>query len=69
MAIVRMCNMCGKKFDKCDEANDVGIHMSFGYGSKHDKDVIDADLCCECGDKMWDYLKKECVINPIIERF
>lgn len=64
-----LCNMCGKEFDQWDESESRGIHDQFGYGSKHDGDNIDLDLCCDCFDKVIDWVLPQCKINPIEENY
>lgn len=61
------CNVCGKTFSIFDEQEKIGLHTTIGYGSKHDGDIIDLDICCSCFDKLIDKLKSQCVINPIKE--
>lgn len=65
MATKTVCNMCGKDFDKCDEQEKFGMHYRVGYGSVHDFEVIDLDLCCHCFDKVMDWLIPQCKISPI----
>ena len=60
-----VCNICGKDFDKLDEAENFGLHYKVGYGSVHDGDEIDLDLCCSCFDEFIDYIISRCKINPI----
>ena len=48
-----ICNMCGKEFDYSD---DFGIRHTYGYGSVHDMDKLEVDLCNECLDKLTTYL-------------
>lgn len=43
----------------------IGLHSHIGYGSKHDGDIIDLDICCDCFDVLIDKLAKQCKINPI----
>lgn len=60
---IRYCNKCGKKFDMWDEQENYSIHTTAGYGSKHDGDEIELDLCCECMDE----LIASCKISPVKE--
>ena len=61
-----ICNMCGKTFDKWDEQESFGIHENVGYGSKHDGDIINLDMCCDCFDKLIDnYILPQCYQSPI----
>lgn len=62
-----ICNMCGKKFDMWDKSNGFSTSDQFGYGSKRDGDNIELDLCCDCMDKVVDYVVENCKINPITE--
>jgi hypothetical protein len=56
------CNMCGKKFDICDEQEDFSIYRRrIGYGSKYDGHELKLDLCCECMDR----IIGDCMINPV----
>ena len=64
-----ICNMCGKEFTMWDEQENRGVHDQFGYGSKHDGDNIDLDLCCDCFDKVMDWIIPQCKINPIQENY
>lgn len=45
-----LCNVCGKEFSDYDEQEHIGLHSQIGYGSKHDGDIIDLDICCDCFD-------------------
>lgn len=64
----RVCNMCGKDFDMWDEQENFGLHYNVGYGSKFDGEVINADLCCDCFDKLMDsYIIPNSTIYPIDE--
>ena len=60
-----LCNVCGKEFSDYDEQEHIGLHSQIGYGSKHDGDIIDLDICCDCFDVLIDKLAKQCKINPI----
>lgn len=62
------CNMCAKDFNEFDRQENLGFHNHLGYGSIHDEEVIDLDICCECFDKMMDeYILPKCKIQPFIE--
>lgn len=64
----KFCNLCGKEFDIFDNQESFGIHTGkIGYGSKHDGDSIELDLCCDCFDKLIDDLIPKCKINPLTE--
>ena len=58
--------MCGKEFDMWDCQENHYIHYDFGYGSKYDEDELEADLCCDCHDKVVDFIKSKSKTNPII---
>lgn len=52
-----------------DEQESRSIRDRFGYGSKHDGDYINLDLCCECFDKVIDWIVPQCKINPITSAY
>ena len=63
-----ICNMCGNKIDEMDLAcNGFSINYQFGYGSIHDGDYLNIDLCSECQDKLVTHLKEVCKIDPIVQ--
>ena len=53
---VRICSICGKKFDEYDCQENHYIHNFFGYGSKYDMDELEVDLCCKCYDNIVDII-------------
>ena len=56
------CNLCGKEMNFWDIQEEFSIKSSsIGYGSKHDGDALELDLCCDCMDELID----RCKINPI----
>ena len=56
------CNLCGKEMDFWDVQEEFSIHnFNIGYGSKHDGDALELDLCCDCMDDLID----RCKISPI----
>ena len=56
------CNLCGKEMDFWDVQEEFSIQSYYiGYGSKHDGDALELDLCCDCMDDLID----RCKINPI----
>lgn len=57
------CNKCGKKMDLFDIQEQFHFADRLGYGTKHDGDYIELDLCCDCMDALID----SCKINPVIE--
>lgn len=64
---MKLCNMCGNKFDIWDEQANFGIHRIPSYGSKFDGERIELDLCCDCFDKIMDIVIPMCKENPIRE--
>ena len=63
-----LCNVCGKPIDQiCEDQAVISIHNSIGYGSKHDGNEMDLDICCDCFDKLIDGFTEKCAINPIKE--
>ena len=68
MAKQIVCNVCGKQIDQIYENQLViSIHNYIGYGSKHDGDKIDLDICADCFDKLIDGFREKCAVNPIKE--
>lgn len=57
--------MCGKELDMWDLQEDFSFNHHVGYGSKYDCDVIHLALCCDCFDKVMDYIVPQCKISPI----
>lgn len=56
------CNLCGKEMNFWDIQEKFSIQSDYiGYGSKHDGDALELDLCCDCMDELID----RCKINPI----
>lgn len=43
-----------------NEQENFGLHYIVGYGPKYDCEVIDADFCCDCFDKIIDWIKPQC---------
>lgn len=62
MAIKTQCNLCGKIFDYFDDQHAFKLVRRLGYGSIHDGEDMELDLCCSCMDK----LIEKCKISPII---
>ena len=60
--MAKICNMCGKKFDVFDAQEEFGFHYFVGYGSKYDLERIDADFCCQCFDKIIDWIAPQAKI-------
>lgn len=57
------CNKCGKKFDLWDIQEDYSIYRRLGYGTKHDGDNLELDLCCKCMEEIISL----CTISPIVD--
>lgn len=62
----RFCNKCGKEIDEHYE--NISIKKRIGYGSVHDDDDMDLNLCCECLDEMIAWLRPQCKRDFLIER-
>lgn len=61
-----ICNVCGNEFDEWDEQEDFSLYRHIGYGSTHDGEVIQLDMCCRCFDEFVDtYLIPRCAIPPV----
>ena len=61
--------MCGKEFDEWDKQEGFGFHYICGYGSRHDEEEIECDLCCDCFDKLLEeYLIPKCQHQIIKDR-
>lgn len=58
-----ICNKCGKKFNFWDTQENFSINTQMGYGTEHDGDILELDLCCSCMEK----LINECAISPVKE--
>ena len=63
----KVCNMCGKTFDLWDHQEDFCMDHYIGYGSKHDFERIQLNLCIQCFDKVMDWLLPQCKHNPMSE--
>lgn len=53
------CSICGKTFDEWDREQNFYLGFNPGFGSKYDAydgEPIDLHMCCECFDKMMDYV-------------
>lgn len=57
------CNICGKKFNEWDAQQRFGCFGPIGYGSKHDTEFLDLDICIDCMDKIID----ACAISPTVD--
>ena len=51
---MKICDLCGKRFDDRDREESFGIDYWCGYGSKHDGEHIQFAFCCDCFDKLLD---------------
>lgn len=56
-----ICNMCGHELDEFDHGQSFTIRGPIGYGSIHDGDSVDLNLCSGC----FDQLVEQCAVNPI----
>ena len=55
-----VCNFCCKR--NTDEFDDISsFTIQFGYGSKHDGDTWQLDICDKCADK----LHKQLELKPV----
>lgn len=63
----QVCNICGKEFDMWDVQENFGLHYIVGYGSKYDLNKISLSMCCDCFDRIFDYILPQCKINPLTE--
>lgn len=61
----RICNMCGNRFDFWNEQEDFSFQRYIGYGSRYDFSHIDICLCCDCFDKVMDWLLPQCRKDPL----
>lgn len=57
---IKHCNYCGISLDEFDLRENFTIHKTVGYGSVHDGEDIDLQLCCRCFDEFVD----KCKISP-----
>ena len=53
--------MCGKLMDYWDNQEGFSIYKHLGYGTSHDGEVLELDLCCDCMDEIID----RCQISPV----
>lgn len=60
------CNVCGKDFNTYDLNEKFGFDFHVGYGSKHDCEHLQADICIECFDRLIDKFIAACKISPIV---
>ena len=64
---VKVCNMCGKTFDFWDNQEKFCFEHYIGYGSKHDLERIRLNLCCDCFDKVINWILPQCKHDPMSE--
>ena len=62
-----ICTMCGKKFDFWDTQENFCFDHHIGYGSKYDMQRVQIKLCCDCFDKVMDWVIPQCKHNPMSE--
>ncbi len=62
----KVCNMCDKTFDLWDNQENFCFDHHIGYGSAHDFEHIQLNLCCQCFDKVIDWILPQCRHNPMI---
>lgn len=60
----RVCNVCGKTFDRLDEQENFGFDYHVGYGSRYDLTHLKARICIDCFDKLMDGFIPLCKISP-----
>lgn len=62
---IRICSMCGRTFDDWDLQENNYVYHHFGYGSRHDLQIFEVDLCCDCYDKIIDTILPLFPCSPI----
>ena len=60
----RVCNVCGKVFDRLDEQENFGFDYHVGYGSRYDLTHLKAHICINCFDRLMDGFIPLCKISP-----
>lgn len=60
------CTMCGRQFTFLDAQEGFGFDYTCGHGTKFENRHIRIDLCCECFDKVMDFVIPICKENPIV---
>lgn len=63
----KVCNMCGKTFDFWDEMENLCFDNHIGFGSSYDLHHMKLNLCCQCFDKIIDWILPQCKYNPFSE--
>lgn len=61
------CTMCGKLMDTWDENLNFTVDHEIGYGSKYDCHSLHIDLCCDCLDKVVDFIVANSANPPVTE--
>jgi hypothetical protein len=62
-----ICTMCSKVLDEIDKEQDFHFKQWIGYGSKHNLNIFEARLCCDCFDKVLDAVLPMFKSNPLTE--
>ena len=65
--ITKRCNMCGKSFTFWDNQENFCLDHRVGFGSSYDLHRIRLNLCCNCFDKVMDWIHPQCMHNPVSE--
>lgn len=60
------CTMCAKKLTIWDMQEPFGFDHLIGYGSSYDMRHIRFRLCCNCFDKVMDWMRPQCRNDPVI---
>lgn len=63
----KRCTMCNKIFDEWDIQEDFSYQKWIGYGSVHDMEYLNLQLCCDCFDKVLAFILKNSVNNPLTD--
>ena len=63
----KRCTMCNKIFDEWDLQENVSYQKWIGYGSVHDTEYLDLQLCCKCFDKVLAFILKNSINNPLTD--
>lgn len=63
----KRCTMCNKIFDEWDLQEDFSYQKWIGYGSVHDTEYLDIQLCCNCFDKILAFILKNSVNDPLTD--
>lgn len=61
-----VCNMCGKE-DKMYSGVSHVVDGKIRRDSQYAGEYFDLDLCCECFDKVVDWIIPQCKHNPITD--